>query len=145
MKSPVRKTRAERWLLWSRIALIGYWASLFLATHWPRPPRIVISGGDKMLHFVAYAGLAVLWGWAVALTRKPRRADWLRILLILAVYGAIDELLQGPVGRSPETADWLADLAAAAAGLLAIALALPLLRRLGLPLAAVSPDYSRHR
>ncbi|MCA9055571.1 MAG: VanZ family protein [Planctomycetaceae bacterium] len=72
---------------------------------------------DKLIHFVMFAVLGTLLPeWlprTVPLTL--RRATWL--FAVMAVYGAVDELLQIPVGRSAEWRDWYADLAGAAAGL----------------------------
>ena len=45
----------------------------------------------------------------------PRRAGL--VLMVVAVYGAADELLQIPVGRHADLYDWLADCAGALIGL----------------------------
>ena len=72
------------------------------------------NGMDKVLHFLAYGGLALLLG----IWRGPER--WMSSFAIIAVYAVVDELLQIPVGRSCEVADGVADwLGATAGGLLA--------------------------
>lgn len=104
---------------WRLGVLALYWATLAVATHWPSatPPP---TGGwiDKVLHFLAYGGLAwlLIWAW---------RSRWnaslgqlaLGIALLLAGYGAADEITQLLVNRSCELYDWLADLAGIAVGL----------------------------
>lgn len=99
------------------LAAVLYWAALFLATHLPG----VGTGGvsDKLLHAVAYALLALLLAaWmSVAGLATPRRL--LVLGTALAVYAALDELLQIPVGRHGDWRDWLADMAGAWSVLLA--------------------------
>ena len=71
---------------------------------------------DKVAHFGLYAVLGATlafgrWRWGAA---SPRHA-WLVTLGIL--YGATDEWHQMYVpGRSPEVADWLADIVGVVAG-----------------------------
>jgi VanZ family protein len=103
----------------TNLVLAVYWVALFVGTHVPVPPDIVqLAGSDKTLHFLAYLGLSLL----IAVCVRPQAWSYLWLLLGLSVYGALDELLQIPVNRSAEAADWLADVAGAAAGLGAFAL-----------------------
>ncbi|MBX3438519.1 MAG: VanZ family protein [Planctomycetaceae bacterium] len=100
-----------------------YWFTLFLATHIPiRESPASIPGGDKAVHFVAYAILAMLLTFFVGL----RRALTFKVAAILvagiATYGAIDEWLQIPVGRTCDIADWAFDVAGAIIGVLLIML-----------------------
>ena len=98
-----------------RIIWIGtavYWLGLFVLTHTPVTlPTIVISH-DKTGHFIGYAILSA------ALYASLRLAGWrdatLAVLVIGLCYGAIDEWLQIPVGRSCELNDWFADAAGTA-------------------------------
>lgn len=98
------------------LLFIGYWMALTFGTHIPRLPRVVdVNFFDKVLHFVAYAGLAfgACLAWRM---QRPRYASlsWRHygvILLVFTGYGAIDELTQPYVGRSCELADWIADTA----------------------------------
>ena len=65
-RSPVAPPAAERspWSL-----LVGYWLALVVGTHWPLPPEMMGLGeSDKLLHFSAYSGLALLvcLNWALA-------------------------------------------------------------------------------
>jgi VanZ family protein len=95
------------------LSLAGYWCTIFVLTHMParRLPAPAVS--DKVAHMAAYFGLAALlyaWLWV----RYPaRRTIGLWVIGICAAYGAADELLQIPVGRSASLGDWLADVAGA--------------------------------
>jgi len=96
------------------LVLAVYWVALFVGTHVPIPPDVVqLAGSDKMLHFGAYLGLSLLIAFCV----RPKGWNYLWVLLGLAAYGAIDELLQIPVRRTADVADWLADVAGVAVGL----------------------------
>lgn len=107
--------------LWA-FTLAVYWLGLFVATHWPSEVPALAGGVlDKIAHFSAFAVLSLLLAGTTA------THDWAltpRVLLVLwlvvAAYGAIDELLQTPVGRSCELYDWLADLAGAGVALLVV-------------------------
>ena len=76
----------------------------------PVPAGALPGGSDKLIHFMAYLGLACLLG----LFRGPEK--WVSSLAIVAVFAVIDELLQIPVGRSCDIADGLADWLGAAVG-----------------------------
>jgi VanZ family protein len=103
---------SEPWRRWYRRALPAYWVFLFCATHFPRlelPGRVPQS--DKLLHFVAYGLLAFLyWRFAEARHRPlSGRFVW-SALAVLVLYAALDEWLQGFIGRSAALTDWLADV-----------------------------------
>ena len=116
---PSRKPRRRDVWLW-QATLVGYGLTLFVATHVPRslpllPPHRV----DKLLHALAFAILAWLlaeaWQRSAGRLSGPHlRAAWLAV----ALYAALDELTQIPVGRLCSGFDWLADVVGAAAGLL---------------------------
>jgi VanZ family protein len=97
---------------------ITYWAGLFALTHVPAVALPPVPVTDKTAHFVAYALLTI----ALMTTRyvaghfKPTAS--VTILAIVLAYGAIDEWTQIPVGRSCEMADWYADAAGAAIGVM---------------------------
>ena len=103
---------------------ILFWLALFVATHLPKAPSIVTASGlDKACHFTAFAALAFLVCWAVSSRRQLTLTVYAAILSLIALYAAVDELLQAPIPhRSADPIDWLADIAGAACGTLAFLL-----------------------
>jgi hypothetical protein len=73
-------------------------------------------GVDKLVHLLLFAALAASGRWAGA--RAGARAGVLGGLLV--VYAAVSEVVQGlsALERSASVADWVADVAGVAAGLL---------------------------
>jgi VanZ family protein len=74
------------------------------------------------LHFSGYFVLGLLlpfWRLPVPPMTVQRM---LRVWCVVALYGAIDELLQVPVGRSCEVLDWCADAIGAAGGVIVAAI-----------------------
>jgi VanZ family protein len=112
-------TRAQVW--WRRattIALCGYLALMFSATHAPKIPKAIEPRfSDKWQHTLAYLGLGVLAG----LWWGTRRALWWRGTLIvwgaILAYGAFDEITQPIVGRDADILDWRSDAIGSAIGL----------------------------
>jgi VanZ family protein len=107
-------------------ALIVYWPALFVISHIPIPYLVRQAHvSDKSLHFVAYLILAFLLWFAF---NPDRRVNWQKaavwwVLLVIAVYGIVDELLQGCIsGRSCDTADYIADLVGTLTGLILFSL-----------------------
>lgn len=101
-----------------RIAVCVFWLSEFILTHAPIPEQQVeaLPGSDKHLHFGAYvvlAGLLLFWN-GVDAAGTVRRV--LTVVLILAVYAVVDELLQPFFGRDAELLDWAADFFGTAIG-----------------------------
>ncbi|MBS0265781.1 MAG: VanZ family protein [Planctomycetes bacterium] len=109
-----------RWPLRPWLTVVGgiYWLAMFIATHIPKVPQeLVMPGGDKGMHFTAYAVLAL-----ILTTRQFWGAHWkwrtaAQIIVVVAVYGIVDELTQIPVGRHADVWDWLADVSGALFGL----------------------------
>ncbi len=105
---PVTKVRILGFRL-GFVVLVFYWLVIFTGTHLPEVPGIFTAYNDKIKHFGAYFGLALLLCY-VSSGEKP----WQRfasILALVATYGAIDELTQGLVpGRTTDFLDWCADL-----------------------------------
>jgi VanZ family protein len=90
-----------------------YWVGLFVLTHTPLPPPLVIVKSDKTAHFWGHGLLAA--AVFTSLRLAGRRDPMLAVLLIGFAYGAIDEWLQIPIpGRSCELVDWFADIAGVA-------------------------------
>ena len=110
-----------------RVALIGYWIVLFIATHLP-PRKVPKTGiGDKAWHFGGYAILAALL--VLVLYKRNRVMAFMVSIAVCLLYGAFDELTQPLVGRSRELFDWFADgvgaLVGAAVALIALHVAPP--------------------
>jgi hypothetical protein len=103
------------------VSLILYWPTLFVLSHIPVPQFVREAGvSDKCLHFLAYLILVFLFWFAVKPTRKVnwRRLTAWWILLVVAGYGAADELIQRYVGRTCDIEDFAANLVGIIAGLL---------------------------
>lgn len=106
------KTNRKQVVRWPDVLLATYWTSLFVATHWPRMPRIAIPGKDRTAHAVAYAILASLLFLCVRRrTGKPvSLSAAAKISLLTATYAVLDEVLQPLTGRTADMFDWLADV-----------------------------------
>lgn len=111
-----------RWLRrGSGIVLLVYLTALLTGTHLPHPEALIpTETNDKALHFGAYFGLAVLMATQQQTRRRVTARASLVIWSLAALTGVFDELTQTLPGirRRCEFADWLADVAGAASGLL---------------------------
>ena len=90
-----------------RLAVILFWSAaafaLFMAS-WPHAPELKVASGDKILHMIAFAVLALLGAFAYPTLR-------LTVLLLgLSAFGSLIELIQLIPGMNRK-ADWR-DLAA---------------------------------
>ncbi len=111
---------AAGWSRWYRRALPAYWVFLFTTTHLPKlsfgedAPRWT----DKAAHVSGYALLAFLvWRFVESFAAPVSSQFAWRVLLLIAVYAAVDEWLQAFVGRGPDVADWAWDMVGSAAAL----------------------------
>ncbi|MGC9953928.1 MAG: VanZ family protein [Rhizomicrobium sp.] len=100
---------------WSHLlALYLFWPAVLLVV-WgeltPNPPDLEVVIWDKILHFIAYFGLA---GLATVALEARRPAVW--AVLVLAVLGGMLEILQGFTGRDPSFYDEIANILGAAMG-----------------------------
>lgn len=96
------------------ISLLVYWPAIFILTHIPLSLEVLrqIQPSDKTLHFLAYFILSFLLYFAAAPSGKlsfRSKKIWL-LFLVLVLYAAVDEWLQGLVGRSCDFLDFLANL-----------------------------------
>ena len=105
------------------ISLAIFWPTLFVLSHIPIPKQVQQADVlDKGLHVLAYMTLVFL----VWISLNPEdRVRWRKatvwcVLLTIAVYGVIDEVLQQYVGRSCDRMDWVADMAGALTGCLVL-------------------------
>jgi VanZ family protein len=113
---PNRSSRGQRWRLWTPVVL--YALAIFVSSSIEQPQIVPASVGDKTLHGVAYAGLALLTlralaggAWAGVTARAAITA-----VALAAAYGVTDEVHQLFVpGRVFDARDMLADLTGAAA------------------------------
>lgn len=108
--------------------MIFYWPAMFVATHWPRldlGSSNVWWSNDKFLHCGAFALLAFLLGLFLGLGgREPSARPWkivLGVVLVVGLYGVIDERTQPYFWRSADIRDWTADMVGCAIGLAAAA------------------------
>ena len=97
---------AARWLFWPAVLVVS-WGELT-----PNPPDISVSQWDKVQHFIAYFGLALL-----ATLAWERRGWRLRIFLGVIALGGLLEILQGLVGRDAAWLDQLANTVGALLGM----------------------------
>jgi VanZ family protein len=109
-----------------RAGLAIGWAAVAVVIHLslsPAPPQVDLEGGDKIGHFLAYAGLTYWFGQFYLGRMRAAYA------LGFVAMGIALELAQGALGyRSMELADMAANTIGAAAGW-AGAAALPLRRK----------------
>lgn len=104
--------------IWTSVLVI-YWMLLFVSTHIPldSKPDVVIPP-DYVLHFVAYAFLALLCAVAWSMRRALGLREFTVLVVLLSAYGAADEWTQTPVGRDASVGDWIANLVGIVVGLL---------------------------
>ncbi len=104
---------SARTQLWLRRVFFASAAFAFVMAVHPKPPELPGAPGDKIQHMIAFFTLGAL---AAAGWREQRLAA---LFLPLAAFGAAIELVQmvPALHRYAEWADWLADMAAAAAGI----------------------------
>lgn len=126
----------------ARIAVAAaglYWLLLLVIMHMPlereteRLPRTP-KHADKVVHVTAYGIFAVLLCWAADERRRLGAASAQRssssmpltisvgVLLVLAVYGAVDEWTQPWTGRDGNISDYVGDVIGAALGVAAYTL-----------------------
>ena len=114
--------------------------TLFVMTH--IPPEILFShfssadeyldeGGDKLMHLLAYAGLAFLFASWLAFRGVADQRLWKITAISLCGYAIVDELLQIPFRRTADIVDCLADWAGVALGFLCFLAIRLLVDRLG--------------
>ena len=104
------------------ILTLLYWGAICVATHMPHVPADTPQVNDKVMHFMAYGlltGLFFLSLWTLGV--RPRLSVLLTLLIVL-VYGVIDERTQPYFGRTCDLIDWLADAAGTTVSLLAMSL-----------------------
>ncbi|TWT94235.1 VanZ family protein [Neorhodopirellula pilleata] len=90
------------------LLLAAYWCVIFTGTHLPPMPTAMPKYNDKLAHFSAFFGLAMLLCYCTNSKKLARR--FATIAIICVVYGAIDEWTQSFVrGRQTDLKDLFAD------------------------------------
>ncbi len=100
---------------------VAYAAGIFVLSSFPVPApaeEAVVTLGDKTLHGIEYAGLALLLALAAGAVKPEWRGKAALLALAAAVlYAASDEFHQAFVpGRVADVLDFLADASGAALG-----------------------------
>ncbi|MBT4867015.1 MAG: VanZ family protein [Planctomycetaceae bacterium] len=114
-ESPESST-AARVRRWVTAALLGYWCLIFTLTHIPIVPTGLPTHSDKVAHLLMYLGLGFLLAWWFYNAGRVGVRLFVTVIFVAAVYAALDELLQKPVGRTADIRDSLADIAGAILG-----------------------------
>lgn len=83
---------------------------LTFALLWPIEASGGLRGGDKVVHFLAFAILA----FPIACTGRLRMSI---LFFACSIYGGVIELLQPSFGRGAEVLDWIADMLGVAFGI----------------------------
>ncbi len=102
------------------LPIIVYCLLIFIQSSYPSPEQLPrVTHLDKLLHFVAYAGLGVLWLRAfktLDMRNNPRLIITLSILLS-SVYGISDEIHQHFVPyRNADVVDAVMDIIGSVVG-----------------------------
>lgn len=101
----------------------AYWLVIFAGTH--APGNVVHAQGytDKVYHFTAFFGLAMLLCGTASCFRRLGPAHYVTIVGLVGAYGIFDELTQMLVpNRTADPLDWLADVSGAILGVLSFSL-----------------------
>lgn len=121
-------------------ALGVYWFALFVLTHLPpelllrgfsSSEQMLANGNDKVMHFIAYAGLSFLFAFCQWLRGVDDRRLIRLTIVIPGLYAILDELLQIPVRRSADVMDCFADWCGVLIGLACFLLTRTVMTQLG--------------
>jgi VanZ family protein len=109
-----------RWRTAILFILILLWIGAFTATHIPARyiPGQIASIGEIGLHGIGFLGLSSWFILTVAAFNIKPVQRILLVLLVMIVYGAVDEYTQQFFGRSTELKDWLTDITATVVSLI---------------------------
>ncbi|HZH49697.1 MAG TPA: VanZ family protein [Nitrospira sp.] len=123
MEKVFAETIQSRWM-WYWLPVIAYASLIFYLSSLPHPeeelPKFLFDKlGDKLLHVIEYAVLALLCYRAFRWAAAPRVAQQAVLLAIVTAsfYGMTDEVHQAFVPfRESSWLDWVADTAGAVIG-----------------------------
>ncbi len=94
------------------VGLVIYSIVLIFATHLPNiNTGIRTPGFDKVLHFIAYGCQGALAMSILCAAGRASLKNILVLIVVLACFGAFDEITQPAFGRKAEFLDWIADCA----------------------------------
>ena len=93
---------------------LAYVAVMLYFALGPTTVQTGLQHGDKLLHFLAFAGMAFLYPWPLSWSRL-----WLAALVVVGMAGGIEIVqdLSPAYGRHPELLDFLAGVAGGSVGL----------------------------
>ena len=120
---------AARVRRWVAAALLAYWCLIFTLTHIPVVPTGLPAHSDKVAHLLMYLGLGFLLALWFHNAGRVGVRFFVTVIFIAAVYAALDELLQKPVGRTADIRDSLADIAGAIIGFVCFLITRALMQR----------------
>lgn len=105
--------RLSRWRHWlPPLALVLYLMILVLGNMRGMSEQLLPDASDKLIHAVAYGGLAALLFVGLRWPAWPRAMG---IVALIAVLGAVDEYIQSFMPhRDADVMDWVADVLGAA-------------------------------
>lgn len=116
----------------ARYGTVAFFLCLFIGTHLPGhhfPHQI--AAADKILHCVAYLGLAFATLISLDLAiGKLQPVHYFTVWLVGTLYGAFDEITQIPVGRHCDIHDWFCDMLGIVLALIVFRVTRPTLSRL---------------
>ena len=92
------------------VGFVLYSIVLIFATHLPNiNTGIRAPGLDKVLHFIAYGCQGVLAMSVLCVAGRASLKNIVVLIVVLACFGALDEITQPAFGRQAEFLDWVAD------------------------------------
>jgi VanZ family protein len=89
---------------------VSGFSAAFIASHIPPQDMPDVHVTDKLLHAVGFAALTLTLLAALGAFGASRAKRLIATTLLLAAYGAVDELTQPFFGRTCDLHDWLADM-----------------------------------
>ena len=102
------------------VLLVIYWITLFFLAHRPIPQWVYNAHvSDKSIHFIAYLILVFLLWFSVSPVVKVKWRKGLvwRVVFVMLVYSAVDEVTQGYVERNCDFMDFIVNMLGVFAGL----------------------------
>lgn len=102
--------------------LIGFWILMAVLTHMPRAP-VVPEMTDKTAHFIGFGTLGLLLYLTIWTLGRATPWTGLFVLVVVGLYGALDELTQPLTGRHCSFMDWMANMSGVATAVVVVGMA----------------------